>query len=214
MTPKAISFTPEVLKAKLRALEEHGRCQTRRPVRTNAPSRRAVTRVSALMDDGRAWVEPGGWVKPPFGLAGQSLWVRERAIVIERDCPIVADDATDDAKWRIRVRYASDGVESAWLGWPRRLEWWPMVGYCIPNGVHREGARHFLEVLDVRAERVSEISEEDAVLEGMSPQVMDPVPVMAPTAREQFFAIYDTIYGESTHFWHWCWVYTLKRAAP
>lgn len=205
---KAISFTPEVLKAKLRALEEYGRAQTRRPVRTNAPNGRPVERVSALMDDGRAWVEPGGWVKSPFGWKGQRLWVRERARVVH-DYPSLRPTADPMA----HIRYELDGADIH-VRWPRRLRP-PVVGNCIPNGVHREGARHFLEVVEVRAERVMDISEQDALLEGVDRDVYE-AGGLVPKGyyRAGFFLLYDSIYGAGAHSRDWCWVYTLKRAEP
>lgn len=201
MTPKTISFTPEVLKAKLRALEEHGRCQTRRPVRCNIPTGRPVANVGTKWVDGRVWVEPGGWAAPPFGVVGQRLWIRERARVIAAHGGIIHHGETVS----VTIEYALD-VARRDVPWPDRLAV-PTVGHCIPNGVHREGARHFLEVVEVRAELVADISEQDALLEGIEHQ-------SGEWAIASFFALYDSIYGGGAHARDWCWVYTLKRATP
>jgi hypothetical protein len=197
MKAKAISFTPEVLKAKLRALEEYGRCMTRRRIGgTVAPNQWPATESG----DGRVWVDPAhkyGWVRPPFGLSGQRLWIRERALVT-KFLPFT------DSGPKVTLRYEVDGAESGWVAYPPRLRE-PRVGHCIPNGVHSEGARHFLEVVEVRAELVAEISEEDARLEGMDGS--------EEFLATSFFALYDSIYGAGAHVCEWVWVYTLKRAA-
>lgn len=85
---------------------------------------------------------------------GSLLWIRERARVLAWDGE------------RVRLRYEADGAERARTPWPSRLAA-PVVGRCIPNGVHREGARIFVEVTDVRVERVQEITEEDILAEGV-----------------------------------------------
>lgn len=224
MNAKAISFTPEVLKAKLRALEEHGTCQTRRPMK---PQPVEIETAGG----GRIWhlETTNGFINSnpdgtwPLGLthglrdqdgrvypavspivSGQRLWVRERARVVD---------------WRgfrqCRIRYEVDGVESDWLPYPARLKGdeATLRGRCIPNGVFREGARHFLEVVEVRAERVSEISGDGAVLEGINPSTVPGVG-SDESLRQAYFAIYDSIYGAGAHARDWCWVYTLKRADP
>lgn len=205
MKARAISFTPEVLKAKLRALEEHGQCMTRRPVISNLRAH-PVNRVGALMNDGQAWVDPGGWVKPPLGSKGQRLWVRERARVV----------ALDVTGAQMRIRYETDG-EYRHVQWPDRIVG-AVVGRCIPSGVHREGARHFLEVVEVRAERVVEISEQDALLDGIqrfgSEWTFNGGSWLERTPVGAFLALYDSIYGAGAHAWNWCWVYTLKRTEP
>jgi hypothetical protein len=226
MSPSAtaISFTPEVLKAKLRALEEHGRCQTRRPLRPAPPSLDLVRGVSgstfSIFTDhhtpgrwrvaGPVWavrdlmgVEPE-W-RPPFGAVGQRLWVRERARVVSLD-PTGA---------QMRLRYELDG-EYRHVPWPERIVG-AGVGHCIPNGVHREGARHFLEAVEVRAERVAEISDDDACLEGIEAYdhtywTFNGGLHLERTPQRSFFALYDSIYGTGAHSRDWCWVYTLKRA--
>ena len=218
MTLKAISFTPEVLKAKLRALEEYGRCMTRRRIGgTVAPNQWPATERG----DGRVWVDPAheyGWVRPPFGLLGQRLWIRERALVT-KFLPFT------DSGPKVTLRYEVDGAESGWVAYPPRLRE-PRVGHCVPNGVHRDGARHFLEVVEVRAERAADISVHDAMLDGVElygSRQSDGALLFGlhgsgrinfPSARAAYFALYDSIYGAGAHVCEWVWVYTLKRAGP
>lgn len=201
MNAKAISFTHEVLKAKMRALVEYGRCQTRRPV--------AVPRKGYDGADlSRAWADPTN----PFGSClkvpcedetvqrlfpphqhGDRLWVRERAKVVVFNAP----------EQTAQLRY-EDG-EYRYVPWPTRLKP-PFLSHCVPNGVHREGARHFLEVVDVRAEMVKDISAHDARLEGVGGT--------EERLQTSYFALYDSIYGAGAHAKDWCWVYTLRKAPP
>lgn len=101
-------------------------------------------------------------VRCRYGAAGQPLWVRERARVIDRS------DADARAE-RIRVRYEADGAESATLPYPARLTWDPVLGKCIPMGCYREASRLDLTNTGVRIERLQEITEEDAIAEGVAP---------------------------------------------
>lgn len=218
MTAKPISFAPEVLKAKLRALEEYGRCMTRRPIVPHPPPGNGTERWTFCVSstDKRsvdtftlAHVDPSGHyytergreavlasIKSPFGISGQRLWVRERAMVATRLW-------RGALGWKVVLRY-DDGGKSEWIDYPSRLVE-PIEGRCIANGVFREGARRFLDVVEVRAERVMEISEHDALLEGIDPKSGDWI---VPS----FHALYESIYGAGAHARDWCWVYTLKRA--
>jgi hypothetical protein len=99
----------------------------------------------------------------PFGVAGDRLWVRERARLVEVESGEQFVSGVGEA--RVRLRYETDGSRSDWLPYPPRLSFF-RVGHCVPNGVHREGARLFLEVLSVRVERLHDVTEEDARAEG------------------------------------------------
>lgn len=157
----------------------------------------------------------------PFGQAGDRLWVRERARVVgvwDRHGPPM-----------VRVRYEADGTDHL-VTWPDRLK--PVaLGRCIPNGVHREGARLFLEVTEVRAQRLQDITEADARAEGVEP-TDDPFQEGneywrcyrsncegrggecpgVPSARESFETLWGSINGpESWDANPWVWALTFRR---
>lgn len=100
----------------------------------------------------------------PLGMVGDNLWLRERARVVE---------GLHKARWPdglvgpcIRVRYEATGNEAD-VPYPDRMSWIPRVGHCIPNGVHKEGSRWSGVIVEVRVERLHDITEEDARAEGI-----------------------------------------------
>lgn len=88
----------------------------------------------------------------------------------------------------------------------------------------REAARIFLEVTDVKCERVCDISEEDAIAEGIyeiNPDnkngyrfynYMTRSGIKGYTAIESFKSLWESINGADT--WdHWCFAYTFKQVS-
>ncbi|RKI06638.1 hypothetical protein D7Y15_30165 [Corallococcus sp. AB030] len=147
----------------------------------------------------------------PYGKAGDRLWVRERARVALHGRP-----------GHVRLFYEVDGA-TAMVLWPDRLK--PAhVGRCVPNGVHREGARIFLDVVSVHAERLHDITEEDAWAEGVErhPEACgwlnyEPSPSFEEvsyhvTARESFTSLWRSINGaESWDANPWVWRVEFRR---
>jgi hypothetical protein len=202
--------------AMVRAILDGTTTQTRRPVRQQPVEWRpgswswpAAFTTTPPYPWSVAWHEPH---RPetlgacPFGAPGDRLWARERARLIEVESGDPFVSGVGEA--RVRLRYEADGVESDWLPYPPRLSYL-RVGQCVPNGVHREGARLFLEVLSVRVERLQDITEEDARAEGVTVPDDDP---LGFTHRREFQALYTNIYGPGS--WDanpWLWVVEFRR---
>jgi hypothetical protein len=99
---------------------------------------------------------------------------------------------------------------------PSRLKYVP-VGRCIPNGCHREASRILLEITDIRAERLNDISQADAIAEGMPPShpsfdVISQSMGYPDFSRSAFAQLWQSIYGEKA--WSenkWVWVIEFKR---
>lgn len=171
-------------------------------------TRRVVTQATAL-----EWLAPGMFTPafvadPDNGLApyqpGDTLWVRERMRVIGRGPVTRRAD-------QIRVRYEADGTESAILPYPERLKGDPKIGKCLAYGGYREAARLFLRVTEVRVERLQEITEEDAVAEGVQ---VNPDAPAALTDRTAFARLWDSLNAKRGFAWDsnpWVWVYRFER---
>lgn len=140
----------------------------------------------------------------PFGMPGDRLWVRETFCIVN----------DDDEKW-IDYRATPRYEESHPAGWenapddPDALKWKPSIH--MPHWA----SRITLEVVDVRVERLQDITEEDAFAEGVGK--MD-LPVgyqaagnnMMPRYRQSFVLLWDSIYGT----WSdnpWVWVVEFKQ---
>lgn len=98
-------------------------------------------------------------IRCPFGRRGDRLWVRETFTeyighhVIGGQRWAYAADCTDDCGERIRQDYIK-------AGYPYR--WKPSIH------MPRVASRILLEITEVRVQRLQEISEEDALAEGIS----------------------------------------------
>ena len=140
----------------------------------------------------------------PLGGPGGRLWVRERQRVIV--CYI-----GNDGSFEIRVRYEADGAESDWLPWPLRLKGQPVVDKCLSMGGYRESSRTTLLVKRTWIEQVRDISEEDAIAEGLIVYEGGPLsPLYDHTHRDDlgfdcpvkcFHDLWDSIYAKRGLGW-------------
>lgn len=179
----------------------------------------------------------------PYGVLGHRLWVRETWASVEEDL----------------VAYRADGKTGAWMGngeggrmfihhgWIRGVADREKRGHWVGLGKYgdrwrpsifmpRWASRITLEVTKVRVQRLQDISEEDAVAEGVLCEDLpsdtdnfhppgsygyvtgfDPLPNgrIYPTAREAYGDGWDHINGERAP-WRsnpWVWVVTFKRVS-
>ncbi|URI08938.1 hypothetical protein MW290_25555 [Aquincola tertiaricarbonis] len=142
----------------VRALLAGTKTQTRRVVKQQPPADKQRS----------AWYEPGvmGWAPPeapsqhwhrircPYGQPGDRLWVREAfagSIAYERHgYPL--------REWGNKVWYVADGE-------PRSGQWTrPRPSIHMPRSL----SRITLEIAGVRVERLQDISEADAIAEGVN----------------------------------------------
>lgn len=91
----------------------------------------------------------------PYGVPGDRLWVKETI-------RLVPDQEPDDGTGRVLSCYAADGALTVADAWPWRRKQLNSI-HC-PRGL----SRITLEVTEVRVERLQEISEADAIAEGVS----------------------------------------------
>lgn len=128
----------------------------------------------------------------PYGQPGDRLWVRETwaygihamAAKSDKDGPFV---------------YAADGTEQGRLG----DRWRPSIH------MPRHASRITLQITSVRVERLQDISEADAIAEGVRNSLHLPG---GRFARENFAHLWWTINGDGS--WEsnpWVWVIEFKR---
>lgn len=97
---------------------------------------------------------------------GDVLWIREPAKVIESRGFLL------DVGRQVKVRYEAD-VAEAWVDYPARLST-PTIGHFLANGVHREGARTLVRLKAVKPQRPVDITEEEAIAEGVTQRAVPP----------------------------------------
>jgi hypothetical protein len=150
-----------------------------------------------------------GYLKPSYSV-GDILWVRETW----------AD--TKDGPGNIHYQASATKADLEWLK-DCGVKWKP------PKDMPREAARIFLKVTGVRAERLQDISEEDAKAEGVLPNceyLMDkgcsrgcvdnhnPTECGIDRHKIMFEVLWNTLNAKRNHGWDanpWVWVISFER---
>lgn len=150
-------------------------------------------------------------VYSPFGAPGDRLWVRE-AWTAELEWPV--DPGEDPVRWWHQVPaafrgpknvmhtfYRADG--SAWdcaadgtkmeTTWVPTVDDWEEVRWNASIHMPRWASRLTLEIIDVRVERLQDISEDDAVAEG--------VERLELTARSHYHLLWNDINAKRGAGW-------------
>lgn len=133
-----------------------------------------------------------------YGQPGDRLWVRETT---KEDVPGSVSLAIYDAD------YAHVMDESG-----AHAEWWYSKPVCPSIHMPRWASRITLEITDVRAERLQDISEQDAVAEGCRNSLHLPC---GRFAKENFAHLWWRINGDGS--WEanpWVWVIEFKPLTP
>jgi hypothetical protein len=203
----------------IRAILDGRKIQTRRTIKHDQQFWEHGGYRPCLMEDGVKWTfldrETGLYAKYapqfkcPYGAPGDRLWVRETWGPCDGGFCYAADEGVrwrdvkpDDGRWHSSIH------------------------------MPREFSRITLEIVAVRVERVSDISEDDAIAEGV--EEIRPLPSIRGAtkgrgwrdygigvgfhqARQSFHSLWNTINKARGFGWDqnpWVWVITFKRAAP
>lgn len=202
----------------VRALLAGSKTQTRRALKT-------------LGADGADWVHnanmggPGGGIwwdlgwygtqkinrfRCPYGVPGDRLWVREAWAADHPDLDTVRRGVESDGDFYGPFFRATDSE--------------PCSGYRWRSSIHmpRWASRLTLTITNVRVQRLREISEEDAIAEGLKWVVPGmwsvdsvSVSVISRDPREAYFQLWDHINGEGTaeaNPWVWAVSFTVEQA--
>jgi hypothetical protein len=110
-------------------------------------------------------------------------------------------------------KYAYKASPETWIYFSeeeKRLE----KKWRSPRFMPKAAARLFLEVKNVRVERLQAITEEDARAEGILPDTPFKDMGYQWTARDNFIELWDTLYAKRGHPWRdndWVFVYSFGR---
>jgi hypothetical protein len=151
----------------------------------------------------------------PYGTVGTNLWVREtwaQAYQYEPNEICLLRDSSSDYAEKCKValyRATYDGPPNA------AFKWRPSIH------MPRWACRITLEVTDVRVQRLQEISEKDAIAEGIEPEYvrayMSAEEMAGADGRDPwdvFADLWDSINAKRGFSWDsnpWVWAITFKR---
>lgn len=161
----------------------------------------------------------------PYGAVGDRLWVRESSYAAElKPSGLSAVIYTADNALRL-----AEGDESVKAKWQKLFDYRGGTGLQVPS-IHmpRWASRITLEITGVRVEHLQDISESDAVAEGIEPLPLEPdmpqfyheyFPIGIKnglrcnmSAASSFSGLWEAIYGkESWQANPWVWVIEFKR---
>lgn len=146
----------------------------------------------------------------PYGQPGDTLWVRETWVRCANGCPNDGRPVGPDG-WSCLYR----ATEPEAMEYPissKTTRWHPSIH------MPKWAARLFLEITDIRVERVHDISEEDAVDEGIEVDENNHVvrgdDINWGGAVTAFAELWDSINAKRGYSWDsnpWVWVVIFRR---
>ena len=191
----------------VRAILEGRKTQTRRTVKPQ-PVKLSGPNLDGLWSD--TVLPVVRYFACPYGVPGDRLWVRETWCAWDTteediECDEVEGNVASLVErgiGRYHVTYRAD---------PNRYanKWRPSI--FMP----RWASRITLEIEAVRVERLQEISEDDALKEGVSTMVRIGGVEFESTARLEFGKLWESINGPGS--WDanpWVWVIQFRRVTP
>ncbi|APS96435.1 hypothetical protein RY856_15065 [Klebsiella pneumoniae] len=205
MTERGMIFNAEMV----RAILDGRKTQTRRPIKWKQTR---FTEIGEREDGSKwPWSEDAEhacdfWHPCPFGAVGDRIWVRETWADAGASAP---DLKLYRANYPEHVPSIYENVPPA-----KEIRWTPSIH------MPRTASRILLEITDVRVERLTAISEEDAraegIIDGGCLNCGEPEPCGCanpePDATDAFAYLWQSIYGQES--WNanpWVWVIEFER---
>jgi len=157
--------------------------------------------------DGLLWVEDldtleSFSIECPYGKPGDLIWVRETFTYVLRDH---APDLLEGARSNTQFVYKAS-MHDDWMKYAKEK-----YGYKWKPDIHmpKAACRIWLEITDVRVERLQDISEKDAKAEGSQTAIQS---VVKTSAKNKFGTLWISIKGQES--WNanpFVWVIEFKR---
>jgi hypothetical protein len=176
----------------VQAILDGKKTQTRRVVKINGCPITSPKESLELTKEGliyHSFCSMSGYYKP-LCQPGDILWVRETW------------GKDENGEYVYRTNYGTTEDDSFP---PSMFKWKPSIH------MPREAARIFLRVKTVRVERLQDITEEDAIAEGMSKTLVDGVVFIS--AKGNFHVFWDSLNIKRGYGWDtnpWVWVYEFE----
>lgn len=145
----------------------------------------------------------------PFGQPGDQLWVRETAWYDREELPIVGAPRCFFPGGDVVTR--NRGLSRSPLGQAQTPEYMNLSAHLVRRpSIHmpRWASRITLEVTDVRVERLQEVTDTEAIAEGIDGDESELTP------RNAFSVLWQELNGERGFGWDvnpWVWVIGFKR---
>ncbi|WP_278939827.1 hypothetical protein [Pseudomonas helleri] len=204
--------------AMVRATLEGRKTVTRRAIKPQPPEghkwRGWVVDSTCSKEIGSAsWDEAGGplrrnatYARCPYGKPGDRLWVRETCFINDyREASVPEQERAD-----CEIHYRADGIPD-FEGEEELIRWRPSIH------MPRWASRILLEVTDVRVERLQDITEEQALAEGIKKHSDGGYHVedgkhFSDSPVESFACLWSSVGGDwDANPWVWC--VSFKRIA-
>lgn len=146
----------------------------------------------------------------PYGKPGDLLWVKE---TWWQEYQIGFDEATNECGKPLHIAHYEP---------PKALDYGRTVVKRSPLYMPRWASRITLRLTDVRVQRIQDITEEDAIAEGVvytGPYPMAVaagfIPIPADLARKEYKDLWNSINARRGHPWEkndWVWALTFERS--
>lgn len=137
-------------------------------------------------------------IKSPYGKVGDKLWVRE-TWAMKEICPEYSDEA-----WEEMILYKADYTDKNDI---KLTKWKPSI--FMP----KKYCRIWLEIINIRVERVQDIDQKDAIKEGIK-VLPDFKKNYGMNARGAFMDLWESINEKRGYGWNknpWVWVIEFKK---
>ncbi len=158
---------------------------------------------------------PHRMVPCPYGVPGDRLWVRESFL-----CFGSSDSITPAVQRACQIRYKADDGPAVWIPMPAEAKE-PTPSLKGKPSIHmpRWTSRITLEIVSVWVERLQDITEADAIAEGIERDAENPGRFVdyrhdesAMPARASYWSLWDKINGDGSAALNpWVWVVEFKR---
>ncbi len=156
-------------------------------------------------------------LKCPYGEVGDILWVRETFGFGTRPCPV--NGWRDGIEYKADEKYIDDVEDLPLYDLPEGIEFKESKGWKPSIFMPKDACRIFLEITDIRVERLQDISEEDAIAEGVEKwsdgfdyKCYSKHAGRYTHAKDSFFSLWESINGKES--WDknpFVWVLNFKR---